>query len=198
MGDNIRDRGREILTAELADAAATYCAEAGFDAVTVDDIARAIGISRATFFRYFTSKEAAVVAAVRIGRLSIADQLRQAQPIPGTRVVDAVRAAMQPTIDAAHATPELLRARLKMIAESSALRARLASERSEQRAGLEQALLERVADPIGACAAAHASMAAIDLAWSIWSSDERMEFGAALDRAFALVADVGSVRLDHS
>ncbi|MEE2056920.1 TetR family transcriptional regulator [Rhodococcus artemisiae] len=197
MSKDIRDRGREILTAELADAAATYCAEHGFDAVTVDDIARAIGISRATFFRYFTSKEAAVVAAVRIGRLSIGDQVRRGQPALGTRVVDAVRAAMQPTIDAAHATPGLLRARLTMISESSALRARLASERSEQRVDLEQALLERVADPIEACAAAHASMAAIDLAWSIWSSDERMEFDVALDRAFELVVDVDSVQLDR-
>ncbi|MGX6509275.1 TetR family transcriptional regulator [Rhodococcus sp. SJ-2] len=197
MGHDIRDRGREILTAELADAAATYCAEYGFDAVTVDDIARAIGISRATFFRYFTSKEAAVVDAVRIGRLSIGDQVRRAEPVLGTRVVEVVRAAMQPTIDAARATPELLRARLKMISESPALRARLASERSEQRADLEEALLERVADPIAAYAAAHASMAAIDLAWSIWSSDERADFGAALGRAFELVAEVGSVELDR-
>lgn len=197
MGTDIRDRGREILTAELADAAATYCAERGFDAVTVDDIARAIGISRATFFRYFPSKEAAIVAAVRIGRLSIADQVRRAQPAIGTRAIDAVRAAMQPTVDAARTTPQLLRERLRMISESHALRAHLASERSEQRTDLEHALLERVADPIAACAAAHASMAAIDLAWNIWSSDEGAEFGAALERAFEIVVNVDSVRLDR-
>ena len=48
----VRKRSREILRAELAEAAADYCVEHGFDTVTVEEIAQGIGISRATYFRY--------------------------------------------------------------------------------------------------------------------------------------------------
>ncbi|MFD8767324.1 TetR family transcriptional regulator [Streptomyces mirabilis] len=43
-------------------ASLTLFEERGFDAVTIDDIAAAANVARGTFFNYFESKEAVVVA----------------------------------------------------------------------------------------------------------------------------------------
>jgi AcrR family transcriptional regulator len=48
--------------AGLAAAARRLVLANGYDATTVDEVAAAAGVSRATFFRYFTSKEAAFFA----------------------------------------------------------------------------------------------------------------------------------------
>ena len=55
MGSVVRDRVREKMKAELAERAYAVFAERGVESVTVQQAAQAIGISRATFFRYFSS-----------------------------------------------------------------------------------------------------------------------------------------------
>jgi AcrR family transcriptional regulator len=50
-------RNRERACVEIAEVAVRLFQERGFDAVSVDEIASASGISRRTFFRYFGSKE---------------------------------------------------------------------------------------------------------------------------------------------
>ena len=194
MSSDLRDRSREILRAELADAAADYCADHGFDAVTADDIAHAIGVSRATFFRYFGSKEDAVITAIRSGRVSLADGVRQ-QPA-GVTALAAVRAAITPTIDAVRADPDRLRARLLMISTVDGLRARLSLDRATSRDALGAAIAERTGDPDAALAAAGAAMAAIDLAWILWARDADADIAAAFDRAFALVGGAADLRLE--
>lgn len=54
-------RKRQLVTDELTEAALQLMAREGFDAVTVDAIAAAAGVSKRTFFRYFASKEDVVV-----------------------------------------------------------------------------------------------------------------------------------------
>jgi AcrR family transcriptional regulator len=53
-----RDRGRPKTSslAALDDAAHELFLEQGYEGTSVDDIARRAGISRATFFNYFSSK----------------------------------------------------------------------------------------------------------------------------------------------
>ncbi|WP_405363664.1 TetR family transcriptional regulator [Kitasatospora sp. NBC_00085] len=55
------ERKRRLVSGELAEAALQLLAENGFDAVTIDEIAGAAGVSKRTFFRYFASKEDVVV-----------------------------------------------------------------------------------------------------------------------------------------
>jgi AcrR family transcriptional regulator len=52
-----RDDNRQARRAALADAAAILFAELGYDDTPVDLIAEAAGLSRRTFFRYFSAKE---------------------------------------------------------------------------------------------------------------------------------------------
>lgn len=193
MNADVRDRSREILRAELAVAASDFCAERGFESVTVDDIAQAIGVSRATFFRYFGSKEDAVVAAARTVRTPLADGIR-GEPA-GVSAWTAARSAMAATVEVARVDPGRLRSRVRMISASPALRARLALHHADDRVELAEALTERMTDPHAARAVAGAAMAAIDLGWSLWASDSSADLGTELDRAFALVADAGAARL---
>ena len=55
---NLRERLKEGVRQELRAAALELFARDGYAATSVDDIARAAGVSRSTFFRYFGSKEA--------------------------------------------------------------------------------------------------------------------------------------------
>ena len=53
----LRERTRRAVHAEITATAMRLFAENGFDATTVDQIAREAGISRRSFFHYFGSKE---------------------------------------------------------------------------------------------------------------------------------------------
>lgn len=59
--ESLRERRRRQTTGEISDAALRLFDEHGFAETTVDDIAAAAGVSRATFFRYFRTKEEAAL-----------------------------------------------------------------------------------------------------------------------------------------
>src|ERR1700761_9851404 len=65
---DLRSRTRENVRAQIAEVAFNVFAERGFDSVTATEVAEAAGISRASFFRYFESKEdAGFVAQEELG-----------------------------------------------------------------------------------------------------------------------------------
>jgi AcrR family transcriptional regulator len=63
--ETLIERRRRLLRDEIARIAVDLFAERGFDAVTVDDIAQAVGTSQRTLFRYFPSKDAIVLDLAR-------------------------------------------------------------------------------------------------------------------------------------
>jgi AcrR family transcriptional regulator len=72
MSIAIGERKRRAVRGELSEVALRLLTDRDFDSLTIDEIAAAAGISRRTFFRYFTSKEDVVFAfldqwAVRLG-----------------------------------------------------------------------------------------------------------------------------------
>ena len=54
---SLRNRKQQIVRDAIFDAAIETFSVKGFDDTTVEDVARAAGVSRATFFRYFSSKD---------------------------------------------------------------------------------------------------------------------------------------------
>lgn len=70
-------KARERTRAEIAEVAFQVFAARGFDAVTATEVAAAAGISRASFFRYFDSKEDAVFVAQEEMGANVAAALRE-------------------------------------------------------------------------------------------------------------------------
>lgn len=60
----LRERNRAATQQRIADCAARLAAAQGVAETTVEEIATAAGIGRATFFRYFDSKELAIVTGL--------------------------------------------------------------------------------------------------------------------------------------
>jgi len=63
-GPTLRERKRSETRRRIADEAVRLASAQGIAATTADEIARAAGVGRATFFRYFDSKELAIAAGL--------------------------------------------------------------------------------------------------------------------------------------
>lgn len=88
----LRERTRRAVHAEITDTALRLFAEQGFDATTVDQIAKAAGISRRSFFHYFGSKEDVVLGDLEALGRRVRDVL---EARPATEPAwDALRAAL--------------------------------------------------------------------------------------------------------
>lgn len=87
----VRQEKRAETRQRIAEQAARLAAEHGIAATTADRIAEAAGVGRATFFRYFESKELAVAAGLSDVGLYVFTSLVRVQPAH-LSPVDAVRA----------------------------------------------------------------------------------------------------------
>jgi AcrR family transcriptional regulator len=86
----LRERKKRETRESIAAAAAVLFAERGFDAVTVEEVARAANVSRQTVFNYFRSKEEMLFDRDREVEAALVGALRERGP--GTSVVDVFRA----------------------------------------------------------------------------------------------------------
>jgi AcrR family transcriptional regulator len=193
MNVGVRDRSREILRVELAEAAAEFCVEHGFAELTVEQIAHGIGVSRATFFRYFTSKEDAVVSAFRGSAGALAERVAAIPLAPGSTAWSLVRAAIEPMIRFSRDRGEALRGRIRMIDSVPALKGRLAWERRSEQAAVAEALTTRTGDERAAKAIAAATLGAIDLAWQEWALTEGTDLADLIDVYFDALASAAAV-----
>ena len=92
MSESLRVRKRQRTRERIATAAAQLVMQNGLSATTVEQIAEAADVARATFFRYFESKEYAVAEGFTSTWIAaITDALRR-QPA-GLSVNDALSAA---------------------------------------------------------------------------------------------------------
>src|SRR6266705_2863077 len=73
-GVTLRDRARDAIRDEVLTRAWLLFAEQGFAATTIEQVAEAAGMSRRTFFRYFSGKDELVAARL----LASGDQLAAA------------------------------------------------------------------------------------------------------------------------
>ncbi|WP_327256698.1 TetR/AcrR family transcriptional regulator [Streptomyces sp. NBC_01244] len=72
---SLTERRRETTRYEIAEAAAALFSERGYEATTVDDIARAAGISLRTFYRYCPTKEDALTPVLTAGVATLVEEL---------------------------------------------------------------------------------------------------------------------------
>ena len=197
MDPDIRARARVAMRAQLAEAIVDVFVEKGYEQVTTDEAAAAVGISRATFFRYFAGKEDVVVAAVETETPDYGAVLAELEPRPGRTIWELARAALEPTIQAAVADKQRRRERLRLIGSHPALRARFSVRREQLVAALAAALEARVGDPaafggMGSLAVAASAMAMVDVAWRRWASSDDVDLVVAVDEGFAALGASGA------
>src|ERR687896_1687940 len=86
----LRERKKRATRRALHEAGMRLFAEQGFAGTTIDDIAAAADVSRATVFSYFPTKEDIVIGDAPLAVEALAAALRDGDPATGT--VPAVRA----------------------------------------------------------------------------------------------------------
>jgi mycofactocin system transcriptional regulator len=171
--------------ARVEQAALDLFALKGFEAVIIDDIAAAAGISRRTFFRYFATKADAVwgnfaAHTTRLERLL-------ADTDPGQPVLASVCAAYIEVNDYAAGELPLLRERMQLILTEPALLAH-----SQLRyADVDRVVAEHVARRTGTSPAALvprlvavSTRAAATTAFELWLADERTPLAQQLRESF--------------
>ncbi|MGM7677659.1 TetR family transcriptional regulator [Microbacterium sp. A94] len=195
MTKTVRERSRDLMRAELAEAVYDYFAAHGFDEVTVDEVAHNVGISRATFFRYFGSKEEAVIVAVHSSPIDFAGTLQSLERQGKESIWSLLRRMFAPSVADVESRPEALRARLRMINSTPTLKARLAERRTSQIAVVAEVLEGAAPDALAARALAATAFALFDVAWLAWAASEDRTFRTILDDLFERFAPAAEATL---
>jgi AcrR family transcriptional regulator len=142
----------------------------GYSATTVDDILRATGLTRRTFFRYFAGKDDIVLSNVRDHQQALAAEIvsRPAEEAPLTAIYHAILAVSRRQ---AHFESSRGLALLRLIEETAELRAR----RTEREHGMTPAIAEAIArreretvPSARALLAAHVARALLDASNQAW------------------------------
>jgi AcrR family transcriptional regulator len=144
--EGLRERKKRATRQLISDTATRLFIESGFDRVTVDDVAAAANVAKATVFNYFSCKE-----DLFFDRTDDAQQLlRDALARRGRRSpISALRTLAHDLIEQAHPVTQLNRdvaSNWKVVADSPALRARAYDLLDE----LEQNLAQMLALSAGA------------------------------------------------
>jgi len=170
----LRERTRNAVRAQLADAAVRLFVRQGFEATTVEQIATETGLSRRSFHRYFASKEDV------LGQwfAEMGEQLASALAgrTPAEPPWFALRRAFDGLIDGLSARPESL-AITRMMVKSPALHGSHLQKQAHWRVVLADALQPRLAERgndaarMAAIALAGAALASLDSAQTEWISE---------------------------
>lgn len=187
--EDLRARVRRRTRAEVAEVAFDLFAERGFELTTADEVAAAAGVSRASFFRLFSSKEEAVFVALEATGVVIAAALaeRPAREDPWT----ALRSAFTVAIDQYLDDPEQALARARLAQQNPALRARLVDLQNSWGRDIREPLAARMGEPadsIAVEAVVRAALAAFDVAATRWGDSGGGDLIGLIDGSFEAVA----------
>ena len=187
---DLRSRTRENVRVQIAEVAFNVFAERGFDAVTATEVAEAAGISRASFFRYFESKEDAVFVAQEELGAKIAGRLRE-RPA-GEDAWTALRQSLDPIIAVYRESPTQSLARLRLTRSTTKLRAHQLERFDQWKQLIGAALAERLGGEgvdLRVEALVAAALAAMGSASSRWAaSDGADDLVELIDDAFSAFA----------
>ncbi len=167
----LRERTRNAVRAQLAEAALRLFVEQGFEATTVEQIATETGLSRRSFHRYFSSKEDVLGQWFAEMGQELAEALaaRPAEEHPW----HALRRAFDDLVDRMSTRPEAL-VITQMMLNSPALHASHLEKVAHWRALLADVLQRRLADGgsavprVAADALVGAALASLESAQAEW------------------------------
>ena len=158
----------------LREAALDLAEERGFDGFTVDEVAARAGVSPRTFFNYFPTKEAAVLADPRPVMEAMITAMAER---PDEPLIDGIRAAITAFLSVSTADGRNIRRELALIEGQPSLRIALLSHYCAYERSLGRAIAERMGttvedDPLPlVVAAAAVGVARIVLVRWSWTSE---------------------------
>lgn len=188
----LRDHARGAVREEVMRRAWTLFAEQGFEATTVDQIVAAAGMSRRTFFRYFTGKDELVLERLDESGQQIAAALA-ARPADEP-AWPALRASFAEIVRTQEQHAALSRPLVLMLAAEPALRATVQERRLRWLALLTPLVAERLPRQRGrgphvrAAALTGSALACLEAAQDAWATHPGSRLGSLLDDAMAAVA----------
>jgi AcrR family transcriptional regulator len=159
------ERTRQSLQAE----ALRLFTERGFDAVTVEEVAAAAGVSHMTFFRHFPTKEAVVLDDPYDPILGEAID----QTDPGLPALERVRSGLAQAYSMLpEPADEMVRQRIGLAVDHKGLRARVWENNHRTEEVIVGALVGTGVDPLEAKVAAGAALGAITAALFDWAEGD--------------------------
>lgn len=184
---NLRERKKLAAWRAISDAALRLFDEQGYEATTIEQIAAAANVSRATFFNYFASKEAVVFDQDPEARDRWRALLESRSP--GEPLWDSLAAVMIEVNEGLRERMPLMR-RLKT--QTPAL-ARASQASGEQlRSDLQSWILaqDHDGDPMASILQLNLALAAAGTAYQSWQSDEG--FDTYIQRLKQCLAQAGA------
>ncbi len=186
MSAGLQQRKRALVREAIAHAAWALFAAEGYEATTVTEIARAAGVSRRTFFRYFSSKDDVVVGTSD----ALAEDLLAAfaRRPHGEPPLAAIRGALRPILEARLADAREARAIVRLLRESRTLRRAMLERHARMEERLAALFAERTGtdrrkDPTPALLA-FVTRALVDTAFNVWYDQRPRRVGAMVDDLF--------------
>jgi AcrR family transcriptional regulator len=190
---SLKLRKQQVVRAALSAAAEALFLARGFEHVTVEQIARAAGVSRRTFFRYYESKEAVLVErSDRLGEQLLAELA--ARPKTESPLL-AIRNALVPAVEASLAEPDLIRSTIRLLRETSPLRRAMLERRNR----LEERIAALMARRLGTAPRDNTPMllafltrALHDTAFNAWYDHETDDIAGLIDDLIGRLAIIAS------
>ena len=188
----LRTRTRLAVKAQVAEIALALFLTQGFEQTTIDQIAKAAGMSRATFFRYFPTKEDVVLAMTEDHARHTRDALeRRPDDEP---VWTALRHALEPAVREQDKDPAAALQTARAVVQSHSVRSRYQERYWQWRELLHPEVVRRIApsDPSEVDPAASALIASalscLDAAIETWvTRDGTVPLPRLLDQAMGAV-----------
>ena len=183
------ERKRQLVRDELRDAALQLLAAKGYDTTTIDEIVAAAGVSRRTFFRYYSSKEDVVVRLFADVGALVRDEL--ADRPAGEPTAVALRHAVEVAIDDCAGNEGKALPVVQLVLRTPALRAHFLERQTRIREELATVLARRLGRDEGDLfpdLAAGMALAAFDTVLERWAaSDGAADPHELTARAFAVL-----------
>lgn len=191
----LRERKKEQTRQRIADVALQLFAERGFDAVTVNEVAEAAEVAKATLFTYFPTKESLVLYGIAGDDLAGIAVRRPTGQSFLEALRDNYRALAQVQIPAAELG--VLLARVRVIWDSPALQSAANDLLYGQRQELARVLVDEYGDTAAAVIAAQVAASLLTLQASYF---QRLLDGASsrdANRALAQDTELAFALLEH-
>ncbi len=175
-------------------AALELIAQQGFDYVTVEDIAAAAGISRRTFFRYFSSKNE--IPFSEYGALLVALEEWLASEPDDRPIFDVIADAVM-RFNRVHTDGGVAhRERMRLVMRTPSLRANAALHQDDWVAVLARYAARRLdtaPDELVPQLIAQVALGTANTAYEQWLNDESSDLGALVDEAFSRLQELSSL-----